>query len=100
MLSAQTGKCFLQSTSESVQPVAFPDGKEDPLRGRRLHLAPQISGDNPLKFPSGLVVDFSSVELRVRAIEKVRQGVQVPLENQTPTIAQLVKLGLVEWLHL
>ena len=72
ILPAQTGKCFLKSTSESIQPVALPEGEEDPLRGGRLHLAPQISGDNPLKLSSGLVVDLDSVKLRVRASKKLR----------------------------
>jgi hypothetical protein len=78
-LPAQTGECFLQTTSESVHPVAFPEGEEDPLRSRRLHLAPQISGDDPLKFPSGLVVDLDSVELTVGATTAERLIATMPL---------------------
>jgi hypothetical protein len=39
------------------------------------------------------------VELRVRAIKVIRQGVEVPLEDQASAIPQLVKLR-VHGLHL
>lgn len=52
--------------------VVLSDGELDPLGPGRLHLAPQISGDDPLKFPSGLVIDLSSEELGVGAHKELR----------------------------
>ena len=96
---AQACESLLKGAGKSVQPVALHEGEEDPLRSGRLHLAPQVSGDDPLQLSSWLVRDLNSVELRVRAIKVIGKGVEVVLEDQASPIPKLVKLR-VHGLHL
>jgi hypothetical protein len=100
ILSAQTSKCFLKSTCKPVEPVAFPEREKDPLRGGRLQLAPQVGSDNPLQFPSRLVVHLNPVKLGVWAAKVIRQGVEVMLEDQASSVSKLIKLGVEGFIRL
>src|SRR5215218_84493 len=100
VLSTHPSKSLLKGVSKTVHPAVCLEGEKDPLRDGRLRASLQVSGDHPLLFPSGGVVDPDSVELGRWAFKLLGHQVQVTLKHQTSSVFQIVGLRLDVRLHL